>query len=195
MRKIFAVAALAALALSAKANDFSYKGVKLGATMDQFQAGLPLYECREDACTYTRSSCAPVHMKGSTEDFERRMAECKDGTSFGGGMVIYGRAQFIEGKLSSLYLVLPTSHARLAGDALEENYGKPTSVDAKPVKNRAGVEFDNWVKIWTEGDTDLIVRRRASQIDEGSVSIRGAAAKAEEQARKNRQTKSGAKDF
>lgn len=195
MKKVLTAAVLAVCSLAAQADDFSYKGVKLGETMEQFQAALPLYECKGDACTYTRDSCAPNSMGGTTDAFVQRLAECREGTSFGGGLVTYGRAKFIDGKFASLYLIFPMAHARVVGDALEERYGKPTTIDTKPVKNRAGAEFDNWIKTWAKGDSDLVARLRASQIDEGSVSIRSAAAKAEEQARQQQQTKAGAKDF
>ncbi|ABX36745.1 hypothetical protein Daci_4114 [Delftia acidovorans SPH-1] len=195
MKNLIIAAAFAACSLTALADDFSYKGVSLGASMEQFQAALPLYQCKDDACTYTRDSCAPTYMRGGAAAFEQKLAECREGTSFGGGMVTYGRAKFIDGKFSSLYLIFPIAHARVVGDALEEKYGKPATIDTKPVKNRAGAEFDNWVKTWAKGDSDLVARLRASQIDEGSVSIRSAAAKAEEQARQQQQTKAGAKDF
>ena len=195
MKVFLTLLAALAVPLAAQAEDFSYKGVNLGASMEEFQAALPLYQCKDDACTYTRDSCAPTYMRGGAAAFEQKLAECREGTSFGGGMVNYGRAKFIDGKFSSLYLIFPIAHARVVGDALEEKYGKPATVDAKPVKNRAGAEFDNWVKTWTKGDADLVARLRASQIDEGSVSIRSAAAKAEEQARQQQQTKAGAKDF
>lgn len=194
--KVFLIAtALAGSALAAHADEFSYKGVKLGDTLEQFQAALPLYECRGDSCTYLRTSCAPVHMRGTVDDFIRRDNECKEGASFGGGMVTYGRAKFTEGKMSSLYLVIPTGHMRVVGEALAEKYGKPASVDTRPAKNRMGAEFDNWVNTWTQSEVDLVASKRSAKIDEGSVMIRGAVAKADERARQQEQTKAGAKDF
>jgi len=195
MKKVLIAAALAACSCMVMADDFSYKGVKLGDSMEQFQAALPLYQCKDDACTYIRDSCAPTYMRGGAAAFEQKLAECREGTSFGGGMLNYGKAKFIDGKFSSLYMIFPIAHARVVGDALEEKYGKPTTIDTKPVKNRAGAEFDNWVKTWAKGDSELVARLRASKIDEGSVSISNAAAKAEEQARQQQQTKAGAKDF
>lgn len=184
-------ACIAAVAQPAEA--LSYKGVKLGESMESFKAALPLYKCNDAACTYLRQECAPVTGAGSSQDFSRRLEECREGTSYGGALVSYGRATFIDGRLASIYLVSPWME-RLNG-VLTEKYGPPTATDNTPVKNKMGAEFSNWVKTWKLGADRLTASQRSSKLDEGSILIESAEALESQKQRLKEQAKTGSKDF
>lgn len=195
--KTIAIGILAATACIAapaqQAEALSYKGVKLGESMESFKAALPLYKCNETACTYLRQECAPLSGTGSSQDFSRRLEECREGTSYGGALVSYGRATFIDGRLASIYLVSPWME-RL-DRVLSEKYGPPTSTDTTPVKNKMGAEFSNWVKTWSRGDDRLTASQRSSKLDEGSILIESAEALENQKQKMKEQAKTGAKDF
>lgn len=193
MKRFVIAATLAASALAAHADSFSYKGVKLGDTMEQFKQALPLYECTATSCTYIRDSCARVSGLGSSAEFSRKLDACREGTSFGGALVTYGRAEFIDGVLAKLYITSPWMTQ--LSDALTDKFGAPTSVDNTPVRNKMGAEFPNWIKTWALGTDVMVASQRASNINEGSVLISGPAALEQAKARKQEQTKAGAKDF
>ncbi|GEM_PF-2114626 len=191
--KTIAALCLALATMAAHAEEFSYKGVKLGESMEAFKEALPLYKCSQDSCTYLRQECAPVSGTGSSQDFSRRLEECREGTSYGGALVSYGRASFIDGKLASIYLVSPWMER--VGRSLPEKYGAPTSTDDSPVKNKMGAEFPNWVKTWNNGGSRLIASLRGSKLDEGFILIESAAAIASQKQQEKDQAKTGAKDF
>lgn len=196
MKRLFISAALMGTIFLASAQtpeSFSYKGVALGSSLSAFSAALPLYKCGEASCTYSRQECAPVTGSGNSQEFTRRLDECRDGTSYGGALITYGRATFIDGKLASIYLISPWME-RL-DKALSEKYGSPSAIDTTPVKNKMGAEFPNWVKTWSIGSDRLTVSQRASKIDEGSVLVESAAAIARQTHQQKEQAKSGAKDF
>lgn len=172
---------------------FTYKGIKLGASIDEFQAALPYYRCAANTCTYLLDSCAPFPSTGSSDDVTKRFSECLDGTSYGGERINYGRASFIDGKLARIYLT--SSEMDLIDNALLEKYGKPASVDNTPVINKMGTKFSNWVKTWKSGTERLVVSQRADKIDEGYIAIFGSAAINDHRSRMKEQAKRGAKDF
>lgn len=193
MRNLLTMAVLAASALAAHADSFSYKGVKLGDTIEQFKQALPQYECTDTSCTYIRDSCARVSGLGSSSEYSRKLDECREGTSFGGALVTYGRAEFIDGALAKLYITSPWMTQ--LNDALTGKFGAPTSVDNTPVRNKMGTEFPNWIKTWVLGTDVMVVSQRASKVNEGSVLISGPAAQEQARTRRQEQIKAGAKDF
>ncbi len=194
MNKVGWTAALfCCVTTGAMANGFSYKGVKLGDSMEQFQQALPHFECRGEHCTYSRDRCAPVTARGSTADFTRRLDECREGTSFGGALVTYGRVTFIEGKIAQIYLTSPWM--KQIDEVLVAKFGNPSFVDTAPVRSKVGVEYPNWIKTWNLGSEKLTAALRASSINEGSVLISGAAMQEREKSLQRERIQSGAKDF
>lgn len=196
MKRLFISAALMGTIFLANAQtpeSFSYKGVKIGDSLDSFQAALPYFKCSSSECTYSAASCEmDLKAKGSG-DTTRNFDTCMNANSYGGAFITFGMAKFHEGKLSEIYLTSPWM-SRI-NSALVEKYGQPSSIDNTPVQNKMGAEFDNWVKTWKMGSDQLVAKLRAGSVKEGSVLILGEAAMKLRAKQQQEQAKSGAKDF
>lgn len=183
---------------AAEPDALSYKGVRLGASMDEFRENLPDYLCTNTNCTYKKYTCdgAPVNASKEAMDlFSVRSNLCRTRTSFGGAMVNDGFALFQNRRFSKLILTIPSLHMEALLNSVEQRYGKPKSSNEISFINSMGVTFPNWQKTWVIGNDYLTLILRVGRVDEGSaVLTSGAQAKAEDEERAN-QTQKGSKDF
>lgn len=184
------------LAATAHAEAFSYKGVKLGDSLEAFQTALSVYSCDGSRCSYDARKCETGPATGGQNDSASRFKACLDGASFGGAPVTSGNAFFIEGKLASIRLSIESDFLDIsAGPALEARFGKPQSIDDRPVTNRAGAKFKNWIKTWVHEDQTMRAALRSGVVDSGSVTISNAAFDALQREAFRKANQTGAKDF
>lgn len=184
------------LAATAHAEAFSYKGVKLGDSIEVFRAALPVYSCDGSRCSYDARTCETSPSANNQSDAASRFKACLDGASFGGAPVTSGSAFFIEGKLASIRLSIESDFLDIAaGPALETRFGKPQSIDDRPVTNRAGAKFKNWIKTWVHEDQTMRATLRSGMVDTGSVTISNAAFDALQKDAFRKANQAGAKDF
>lgn len=197
MRSILAfVLALACSTTWADAGaEFTYKGVKLGDSIEVFKAALPLYSCDGDRCSFDAKNCERGASVRGAEP-EARFKACLDGASFGGAPVTWGSAQFVDGKLAYIRLTIESDFLDLAaGPALEAKFGKPQAIDETPVTNRMGAKFKNWVKTWSYKDQTMRATLRSGTVDKGVVTISNAAFDAMQKSATRKMNQAGANDF
>lgn len=203
MRKLWLAASVAAAMLASghasSAEPFSYKGVRLGDTVETFTSKLPDYSCKGTACTFSmdlcRGSSVGILDKAVLDAYVKRGDDCRNRTSFGGSLVTNGRAEFRDGVLVSVSLTLPTSHVERLGEVLATTFGDPASTDSTPIKNRMGVEFPSWQKIWTQPGGTLLVALRAGRVDEGMVILQSEAEAMRQAEHRKKSVEAGSKDF
>lgn len=153
---------------------FSYKGVRIGDSLARFKSKLPLYECKNGYCSFSKSSCESSYHQGPKGSIK----ECTEGTSYGGSSPSRGFVTFIDGKVASINLTLESNQIPMLDIILREKYGKAKTIDNTVFMNKVGTQFPNTKRTWLiEGET-LITTLRSSVVDEGMVEIRG---KAEQQ--------------
>ncbi|MFN9476357.1 hypothetical protein, partial [Acidovorax sp.] len=156
----------------AYADPFSYKGVKIGDSLEEFQTALPGYVCNDSRCTFDPRKCEERLAAKEGGDISSRIKACADGSSFGGAPVKDGHVVFIDGKLAYLRLSIESVFLDMAaGPALETKFGRPQSIDETPATNGAGVKFRNWIKTWAQDGQTMRAALRSGIVDTGSVTI------------------------
>lgn len=185
MKAFLIAAALAASALAAHAENFSYKGIKLGDSSEAVKERLPAYRCSGESCTYSMRGCV---------DKSSRSA-CDAGTSFAGQWVGFGLIMLRDQKVSRIYLEAPKGYMSGVADAVAQAYGDPASSEVLEVKTKGGASHQSWRKSWSKGDEMLTLNAIGPDINTGSIML---SSKQEEQAaaaERQEKAKAGAKDF
>lgn len=196
---VFALLTLPLLAF-AQNESFSYKGVALRSSKAEFQQKLPLYQCIQDKCTYSRSTC-----QGSTAGIEsdrslmdayiKRGEECRDGTSFGGISAIAGTVSFDEKGMAEVDLITSTPQMPRLAEAVELRFGRPLATNTAPVKSQTGAEFENWRKVWQAGDGVLTLVLRSVKAEQGRVFLITRERVTEFDAQRKQKAIAGSRDF
>lgn len=150
----------------AQAADITYKGVPLGASMEEYKAKLPDHDC------LTGSSCMyipEVHcqMRGSTGE----LLACWDRNTFGGIRPFSVNSYFREGRLVRVNFSFRSSSFEFLTEAVKERIGEPTTVADRPVQTRAGVQLVDRIMTWEQPSMILTVSRYGSTIDRGFATL------------------------
>lgn len=143
------------------------------ASQSDFLEKLPFFKCNGETCMFNRTECQGsskgILDKAVMDAYVRRGNECKDGTSFGGALVLDGIVTFQGGSMSEVDLTTPTPQMNELFEAIQLRFDIPSSIDSTPVKTRAGVEYPNWLKTWKIGRDVLVLDMRFGKINEGRV--------------------------
>lgn len=185
MRNLLIMAAIAASTLTAHADEFSYKGVRLGDSTEVVREKLPAYECSGSSCTYSMRRCVGKSSRSA----------CDAGTSFAGQWVEFGLIMLRDQKVSRIYLETPKGYMPGVADAVTQAYADPVSNEVLEVKTKGGASHQSWRKSWTKGDEMLTLNAIGPNINTGSIML---SSKQEEQAaaaERQEKAKTGAKDF
>lgn len=171
---------------SAQEPPVAFKGVALGASVEEYKQGLPDHRCRPDKCDFSlRLECVP------RPDFE----DCLKRNSFGGARVELVTSTFRDGKLAHMLLIMSSFAATDVQGALREKLGEPTRVSTEPFRTRGGASADNADLTWERGPYVVRARQHSARLGEGTVVITTQTELKAQEGDKKDQAKKGAGDL
>lgn len=152
-----------------------YKGVRFGATPADLMAAHPDFRCAgdkdnsEDTTCLLAARCSYLSYS-SQKACEREFSERH---TYAGEPTTMVMASFHQFQLLSVGIkILPRSYERIR-DALATKYGAPEEA-IEPITTNAGVTHENRISRWGTPDGTIRLRRMASRVDEGMVSLMSA---------------------
>lgn len=189
---------LAALPLVAwsQADDITYKGVPLGAAIEEFKAKLPDHKCYDSFCMYASSHHCLYRgdSRGGIMSGPETTA-CRERNSFGGVDVLSANSQFREGKLVQVVFSFSVPAFDVLAGAAKERLGEPTSVVDREVQTRMGATYQNRHMVWERPTMVLVIARYGSTIDKGMALLTTRQERERKEAELEAKKKKGAKDF
>jgi hypothetical protein len=160
---VMALIALAGVSSAWSQQAVSYKGVSLGASLQEFKEKLPDFSCSSSGiCDYSYKSC--TLLGGAAE-------ACRTRTSFGGATVQGGTARFRDGKLAYLGFRIDSREVGALIEVLRERLDAPTRLSEEPAITRAGVTVPNIEAVWERAELRVSARKHGLQIGEGIVTV------------------------
>lgn len=72
----------------------------------------------------------------------------------------------IDGRLTSMSILIRADLIRSVIDAVHEKWGKPHAKGDKIYQNRFGAKVEGWVEKWTMGETVVLLMKIPRKIDE-----------------------------
>lgn len=181
---------IAALALSLSygaiaAEPFSYKGVRLGDSIDLVKEKLPTYRCNQNSCEYSMAICVGATTREA----------CDASASIGGVWIKNGFIKLRDSQVSEVILLIKTDLAQTTAEAIVQAYGLPVSTENKEARTKAGGVLPSWEKTWQSGEQTLVVKKIFSDINTSGVIISSASSKRQEEESRKEKALKGAKDF
>ena len=178
----------------AQADEITYKGVPLGASIEEYKAKLPDHKCSTTECIFiVERECSRYdqHRLRTSEELK----DCYERNSFGGAFPQSVFSSFRDGKLVQFLFTFPTGNFFELTAALKERLREATKVVDQPIQTRAGVQLQNREMTWERPGMLLIISRYGASVDQMFARI----TTPEEQMRRleefKTKTKIRAKDF
>ena len=153
MKRLALIVSLVSSFVAAQPAPLEFKGIALGATIDEVRA------------KYHVDSCSPG--EGVFAGTERCRIVGVD--SFAGVSWPGVTARFRDGVLGTLSVSIPSRDFDAVATALAEKYGRPTSVETPIVQNRMGAQATNAIHRWARKDGGITAQMYAGNINEGTV--------------------------
>lgn len=171
-----AALALAAMSTWACAQErLEFKGVPLGATMEEFKAKNQHFWCTENSCyidgfnptghcsLLNRMTALRVATQECIDDVRKSATYANQRATlfatFRNGTLAKGDARFE-----------PSAFAEIV-EAITLRFGNPLKQSTETVQNRAGAVFQNIIVQWSVGGDTLWVRKYGSTVDRGAVIV------------------------
>lgn len=192
MKNILLMALMLGAGTYAGAADFSYKGVKLGDSMEVVKEKLPTYRCTAEMCDYSMKICVS---KGDVLRDDGIRSRCDASASFGGAWVTNGTISFADGAVGRIHLGIVQRLLNDVSGALTVAYGPPTGESEKEMKNKAGATFPSWIKTWEAEGQTLELHQRLYDLDTGGVIIQSQAYSEAAKKKAADKAQQGSKDF
>ena len=164
---------VAAFGAWAQSDDITYKGVPLGASMEEYKTKLPDHEClTQSSCMYIRDvHCRYLNDGRGGIRSGTQLQECWQRNSFGGAFLVNVNSYFREGRLVRVSFTFPTSGFNGLTEAVKERIGEPTKVVDRPVQTRAGVQLVDREMTWERPGMILTGSRYGSTINNGYATL------------------------
>ena len=144
-----------------------FKAARLGASVAEFQAAFPDFECKPSGpCVFDRERHCVRKTAGPIDG-----AACQTRNTWAGVNVVRVFASFETGVLKRVLITFRPSDLDQIVLAARERWGAPVSDETSEIQNRMGARFTNRELRWERGGVSLMVRRYGRQVDEGSAFI------------------------
>lgn len=191
MKKIFALYALFAVCVSASADGFSYKGLRVGDAANDVLTKLPDFRPGALPSNFRYrdfDGCLKLASSG-----QGAMKECTERVSIGGADIKEGTIYTNEGFVKTIDLSIYGGSGSALESSLVEAFGPPVKLDRPVFKNRMGAEFHGYLGRW-ENASDVMTYFRDGD-GQNTLRITSKEEDAKRQERERERAKAGAKDF
>lgn len=167
MKTLFkAIATLLFLqAITAAANDFEIKGIKLGLTEPEVES---IFGNVQN--THANGGCSGSSDRSCSYNpkFRDMPAELK---SIAGYPVDFYAVRFESEKAFYIYIKLHTNAFDSVANALISKYGQPSTKTQEVLQNKLGASFVNDIYKWQSAGQTLSVRRHAGRVDAMAINL------------------------
>lgn len=162
LKRHVAIAAICLSTLPASGQAIEFKGVKLGATREEFTTAHPRFDCKP---RYMYDPCETYWML-------RPKGDWYDDPSYAGEKVESIFVNFKDEKLARVSIDFRSESFERIVLAVTSKYGKPNRMLRSTVETRLGVKRQNDHVMWSKPDGEISISRYGSTIDNGVVLMR-----------------------
>jgi hypothetical protein len=198
MKKIcifFVLFSLASLNLFAADEEITYKGVGIGASIEEYKKKLPDHDCATGTGCHYFDDLDCYYKKPPQIETSAHVMGCIERNSFGGSGVKTASSLFIDKKMVSLRLTFGHASFYSLSESLNAKMGKPSSVNEFEVQNKNGATFMDSTTTWTTNNAVISLDKYCAKLDKTCITIEGIAYKEKSQAEALERKAKAAKDF